>query len=75
MILVTPYNNPIAAPATDDADALLALYKTWSGNAYATLNELYAFMTVPGALRNSFLMSLTPTVTLVRSKYYTQVYG
>ncbi len=75
MILATRYNNPLAAPGTNDADALLAAYRTYAGNQQLTLNDLYALMTKPSAARDSFTASLTAEVTLVRSRYYTQQYA
>ena len=74
MILTTTYNSPLAAPSSEDVAALLVSYKAYAGNDLLTLNDLYALMTTPGGERDSFLNSLTPAVTLNRSKYYTQSY-
>lgn len=74
MILKTPYNNPVAAPGTDSKAGLLAAYRLWTGNEYASYNDLYAFMTVPSPSRDRFLNTLTPVVDIHHSKFYTQRY-
>jgi hypothetical protein len=75
MILANTNNSPIAAPGTDDKNSLLEAYRAYSGNAYASLNDLYALMTTPGGARDAFVGSRTAEVTLIRSRLFTQVYN
>lgn len=71
MILDKQQNTPVAAPSFSNSDAMLAKYKAWSGNATATADVLYTFMTTPSAARSKFVATLSHAV-LIKENYIEQ---
>lgn len=71
MILKPKHDIAVSSVSSDDAVALLAAYKAWSGNESATAAGLYSFMTTPSAERNAFLSTVSITGT-VNANYIIQ---
>ena len=55
MILQQKKNTPVTSPQFADMTAALAIYRTFTGEADASMDLFVEFLCVPGADRDSFL--------------------
>jgi hypothetical protein len=74
MILKKTLPTYLAAPEFTNTDATLSKFQIWSGNATASLDDFYAFVTTPSVDRIHFLTVCSEAIipvtnVLIRQKY------
>ena len=74
MILQQQNNIAVAAPQVSNIAEMLDVYKTYTGAAYKTTEDLVTFLTTPSQERSIFLKSREYTIAIVNNKYATQTY-